>query len=142
MDGSTEEQTENKAMTGEHNTHQSRQDMRTGVILETKQRTSTSGTVQDCKQHPSPFPNSPHLPTPPIMLDSPMLMFENGAMAIGWGHLRYIHARARVNVYVYVRIPSPAHMCACEMCVHSRRAATRTRVSIKVRSTPQDLDQS
>ena len=42
--------------------------------------------------------------------------------------------RARVNVYVYVCIPSPARLRVCEMCVHSRRAATRTRVSIKIRS--------
>ena len=73
------------------------------------------------------------------MLDSPMLMFENGAMAPSDGAVRGISMRARVNVYVYVCIPSPARMRVCEMCVHSRRAATRTRVSIKVRSTPQDL---
>ena len=40
-----------RTMTGEHNTHQTRQDMRTGVILETNQRASMSCTVQDCKHH-------------------------------------------------------------------------------------------
>ena len=42
-----------RTMTGEHNTRQTRQDMRTGVIVETKQRTSTSCTVQVCKQRES-----------------------------------------------------------------------------------------
>ena len=42
-----------RTMTGEHNTHQTRQDMRTSVILETNQRASMSCTVQDCKQRES-----------------------------------------------------------------------------------------
>ena len=127
-----------RTMTGEHNTHQTRQDMRTGVILETKQRTATSCTVQDSKQHESNKHASQHAN------ERASGQRESNQHASGSAsqHVSGCFCDSRVNVYVYVCVPTPARMRVCEMCVHARRAAMRTSVSIKARSTPQSLDLS